>query len=85
MDEDDPTKTTPGTPSQRLASTLRGLLAERRLKATDLATALDISNSAASRRLSGEHDFRINEIEALATWLDIPVGRLLLAASPRPA
>lgn len=68
-------------PSVRTATALRGLLASRNLKGRDLASALKKSPSAASRRLSGQVDFTLDEVDVIAMWLDVPPSALLMPAN----
>ena len=52
----------------------------RRLNASHLARALKISQSTAARRINGEGDITLDEIDAIAAWLDVPVTRLIAPA-----
>lgn len=40
-----------------------------------MALVLQMSQPAVSRRLRGQIPFRVNELGAIATLLDIPLGR----------
>ncbi|WP_455833707.1 helix-turn-helix domain-containing protein [Pseudarthrobacter siccitolerans] len=66
--------------SSRAATEIRGLMGARRLTAADLAQALNISYSTAAKRMKGEGDITLDEIEAIAAWLDVPVTRLIAPA-----
>lgn len=70
----------PETAAQRIAMEIRGLMAARRLGSTDLANFLNVHRSTAARRINGESDLTINEVEAIAAWLDVPVTRLIAPA-----
>lgn len=78
----------PGTPrtpdqetaAQRIASEIRGLMAKKKLGAIDLANFLKVHRSTANRRINGESDITINELEAIASWLDVPVTQLISPA-----
>lgn len=52
-------------------------MAARNLKGIDLAAALEKSPSSAARWMRGEHAFRLDELEAIATWLDVPIDKLI--------
>lgn len=65
------------TANERISTNLRGILAERRLGRSELANVLHISPQSASRRLNGEHDFKLSEINAIADWLEIEPGSLI--------
>jgi hypothetical protein len=72
-----PTDKNPGTAAQRVATEIRGLMGARKLGTVDLAKHLDVSRHTAARRLNGETDLSINELEAIAAWLDVPVTRIM--------
>lgn len=59
------------------ASNLRAELARQGRKKGDLARHLGLSGSAMTRRLSGETPMDVNEICAVAAWLDVPISALL--------
>jgi transcriptional regulator with XRE-family HTH domain len=59
------------------ASNLRGEMARQRRRQTDLAAVLHISQAAVSRRLSGETPLNVDELVAVAEWLDVTVGFLI--------
>jgi transcriptional regulator with XRE-family HTH domain len=69
------------TPDSPTAAAVRGALAARRVKQTQVAEKLGISQPAVSKRLSGQRQFSIAEIQLLAEWLDVPVGDLIGRAS----
>jgi transcriptional regulator with XRE-family HTH domain len=68
------------TAAQRIATEIRGIMAARKLGSLDLANYLQVHRSTANRRINGESDLTINEIEAIAGWLDVPVTRLIAPA-----
>lgn len=65
------------TPSQLTAAVVRAELARRKLRGGDLADALRISRTSLWRRLNGVYPFDINELAAVAAYLDLPVSALL--------
>lgn len=65
------------TLADHVAANVRAEMAVRRLTSADLARVLHIGQRAASRRLSGELDFSLNEADAIARWLDVPRAELM--------
>lgn len=63
--------------AQRCATEIRGLMGARRLGAADLARVIGVSTSTAKRRMYGDSDLSVNELEDIAEWLDVPVGRII--------
>lgn len=59
------------TLADHVAANIRAELAVRRLTSKDLAHVLHIGQRAASRRLSGDLDFSLNETDAVARWLGV--------------
>lgn len=68
-------KTTPA--AERAATEIRGLMAARKLNATDLARHMNVSRDTAARRIKGESDLTLNELEVIAGWLNVPVTRIV--------
>ncbi|EFV14252.1 helix-turn-helix domain-containing protein [Segniliparus rugosus] len=56
---------------------VRGHLARRRLKRSDVANILEISLRTVSDLLGERRPWRVDEIETIAAWLDISVSDLL--------
>ncbi len=65
------------TAAQRVAQEVRANMARRGRTQSDIATALGISQTAISRRLSGFVPWDVNELELVATALDVPLADLL--------
>lgn len=63
--------------SQRVAATVRAELARKQIKQRDLAATLGVSTNQTSERLAGRIHFRLDELEAVAELLDVPVAYLL--------
>lgn len=63
--------------SPETASNLRAELARANRKKGELAVVLGLSPAAVTRRVSGETALDIDELCAVAAWLDIPITRLL--------
>lgn len=60
-----------------VAANVRAEVARRRARQTDLAALLGISQQAMSRRLTGEVAFDVDELQALASHLEVPASELL--------
>lgn len=60
-----------------IADTVRAELARRRLKARDLAPALELQVRAVERRLSGEVAFELDELPVIAQFLGIQLSALM--------
>ena len=60
-----------------VASEVRAAMARKRVKQNQLAEALGLHQSAISRRLSGEIEFSITDLVAIAKLLDVPLADLL--------
>lgn len=66
--QDAPTTTLSGL----VASNIRGQMAVQRKKSPELAVVIGRDVRAAQRRLSGEQQFSLDEIERIARWLNVP-------------
>lgn len=65
------------TRSSRIGLEVRGAMADKGRKQRDVATLLDLSQPAVSRRLRGVVPFSAEELAAVATYLDVPLETLL--------
>ena len=65
--------------SERTAGAVRAELARRRISGRELAQGLDWSVGKTWRRLSGEHPLDIDELDAIARYLAVPVASLIPA------
>jgi transcriptional regulator with XRE-family HTH domain len=63
--------------AKRLTANVRAELARRGISHRDAAQALGLTQSAASRRMRGDVEFSLSEVEQLAALLEIPVTELL--------
>lgn len=63
---------------------IRGEMARRRRKQTELAAVLGISQSGASNRMSGKVPLTVNELYSIAEWLDVDVTVLLARREDTP-
>lgn len=57
-----------------VAGKVRGISAEKRIRQVDLASALNLSRMAITRRFNGSVPFTDRELIALSDYLDVPVG-----------
>lgn len=61
---------------ETVAAEVRAELARRKVSQTQIAMLLGISQAGVSRRLLGQTPMDVNEIAAIAEFLDIPVAAL---------
>lgn len=73
--------TAQATATERAATEIRGLMGARKLNTVDLAQLLNVSRDTAARRINGEVDLGLNELEAIAGWLGVPVVRIIAPAA----
>jgi transcriptional regulator with XRE-family HTH domain len=66
------------TLNERAAAQIRALMAARRKTSAELGDALGISQSAASRRMLGDGTFTLNQIQATAEWLGVPITDIII-------
>lgn len=59
--------------SERVAGEVRAEMARQRRTQGDIAAALGWSQQFLSRRLTGDQPFALDEIEALASELGVPI------------
>lgn len=74
--------------SGQVVAAIRAEMGWRNLATKDLAAELRISFRAAARRLNGDVEIGLNELAAIARWLDIEISELVQlhrppSASPR--
>lgn len=67
-----------------VAGNLRAELARRDLTQQEIADQLGISSVQVSRRMRGEVDWRLSELEAVAELLGLGLRDLLPVATPSP-
>jgi transcriptional regulator with XRE-family HTH domain len=65
------------TLTQSVAAEVRAEMARQRIPQRAIATAMGLSQQAASRRLTGEVPFDTQELEAIAAHLHVPVIQFL--------
>jgi transcriptional regulator with XRE-family HTH domain len=68
--------------TETTAARVRAVLREKGVTGSELARRLDFKQPYISRRLTGEVEFRADELIAIAAVLDVPVAQFLPAAEP---
>ena len=69
---------------REVAAEVRGLMAKKRVTQERLASHLGVSQPSIARRLNGHVPFNVDELAAIAGYFDIPLPRLLEAATALP-
>lgn len=67
------------TTNDRVAANVRAELAARRISGSRLATAVGVTRSTMYRRLDGTAPWPVDEVEAVADFLGVPVESLFAA------
>jgi transcriptional regulator with XRE-family HTH domain len=62
------------SPTERVARTLRGKLAERRISGAQLARQLGWSQQSTSRRLNGSTPITVDDLAAICGVLQLPMA-----------
>lgn len=65
------------TATERTAAAVRAELARRKIRGSDLATALGWARTTTWRRLNGTTPWGVDELSAVAAHLGVPVAALL--------
>ena len=73
------------TPNTRAAQNIRALMGIKKKNINDLARCLQINRLTASKRYHGLTPYDLNQIETIASWLNEPVDRIILTATPAAA
>ena len=66
-------------PHERIAAEIRAEVARQRATQVQLAQLLDLSQAAVSRRLSGDTPFTLNELAAIAQFLNVPITKFIVS------
>ena len=69
------------TSREEIAANVRAAMAYRRVEQAEIATVIGKSRTATSTRVNGQSNFRINELQAIAAHLEIPLEQLLAPAA----
>ncbi len=69
------------TLADHVAANLRAELAARRLNANDLAKVLNVGVRAASRRMSGDIELSLNELDIVSRWLGVTRSQMMTERS----
>lgn len=62
--------------NQVVAARVRSVLAERRISNADFAIAVGLSDRTAARRLAGTSSWALDELDATAQYLSVPLSFL---------
>ena len=65
------------TLAAQVGANVRAEMARRRISQQALGEHLSLCQSSVSLRLRGQRPFDVQELEAVATFLDVPVSALL--------
>ena len=60
-----------------VAGEIRAEMARQRRTGVELASHLQITQQAVSRRLSGEASLDLDDVARIADWLGVPLARLI--------
>lgn len=60
-----------------IADNVRAAKARRRVTDAQIAAAVGLSRSAINDRMNGRAKFQIDELQAIAAYLDVPLHQLL--------
>lgn len=71
------------TTTRRVAANLRAEVARQGLTQTALASRLNMSQQAVSRRLSGRHGLTVDDLQAFSEALDLPIEQLIADQSAK--
>lgn len=63
--------------TERTAAAVRAELARRKISGSELARHLGWTRSSGWRRISGAQAFTVDELAAVAEYLDVPMSALL--------
>ncbi|QPK81150.1 helix-turn-helix transcriptional regulator [Schaalia sp. ZJ405] len=63
--------------AQVAAGALRAEMSRQKKTSNDLAFTLNISQSSASRRMTGEVSLDLDDLDTISQWLNVPLGVLL--------
>lgn len=64
------------TPAQRVGANVRAELARSGRTASELALHLGIGNASMSGRINGKVALDVNEVDAIARFLNVPISAL---------
>ena len=67
---------TPGRRNQQTVNEIRALMAARHKTSADLAQALGVSQSTASRLLTSKRPISFDDAQVIADWLGVPYERI---------
>lgn len=62
---------------EQIAANVRAEMARRRVDQGDIATVIGKSRASTGERVNGKTHFRVDELQAIAAFLEVPLERLL--------
>lgn len=65
----------------RVAAEIRAEMARQRKSGVELASLLHLSQQSVSRRVNGETDLTLDELEVVARWLDVSLADIVGSAA----
>lgn len=65
---------------EEIAANVRAAMAYRRVEQAEIAALLNKSRTSISTRLAGTSNFRVEELQAIAAHLEVPLEQLLAPA-----
>lgn len=71
------------TSREEIAENVRVAMAPRRVAVGEIAAVIGKSQSSASDRINGHTHFRVDELQAVAEFLKVPLAQLLEPAADR--
>lgn len=73
------------SPAETVVERIKAVMAERQITGVELARRLGFTQAYISRRLTGEVDFRMAELTAVAEALGVPLSQFIPASPARVA
>lgn len=65
------------TSREEIAANVRAEMARRQVTQRQIADTIGKSQAAVSSRMTGESHFRIHELQQIAAFLEVPIGKLI--------
>lgn len=73
------------TTRDEIAANVRSAMARRRVAVSEIADLIGKAQSSMSERINGHTHFRVDELQSIAAFLEIPLEQLLAPAEPAAA
>lgn len=68
--------------TQIIIEEVGSLLGRHRVKQSELAREIGLSAQSMSQRMQGHINFRVDELEAIASYFDVPITALFTTSNP---